>query len=99
SKNMQALDLASWGGGKTVGMTINGECDCLRVVNGTLTGNPGLNPWRSENISLSAEWYAGEASMAYVATYNIDIESFATSGTVMIDEPDPDGIRRGPWPF
>ncbi|WP_416308628.1 TonB-dependent receptor [Neptunicella sp. SCSIO 80796] len=99
SKNMQALDLASWGGGKTVGMTINGECDCLRVVNGTLSGNPGLNPWRSENISLSAEWYAGEASMAYVATYNIDIESFATSGTVMIDEPDPDGIRRGPWPF
>ncbi|MBC3765707.1 TonB-dependent receptor [Neptunicella marina] len=99
SKNMQALNLASWGGGKTVGRTINGECDCLRVVNGTLTGNPGLNPWRSENVSVSAEWYTGEASMAYLATYKIDIESFATSGVVMIDEPDTDGIRRGPWPF
>ncbi|MDN4502530.1 TonB-dependent receptor [Alteromonadaceae bacterium BrNp21-10] len=99
SKNMQALSLASWGGGKTVGMSIEGECDCLRVNSGNLTGNPGLNPWRSDNISLSAEWYTGEASMAYVAAFNIKIESFTQGGTVMIDEPDPDGIRRGPWPF
>lgn len=99
SKNMQALSLASWGGGKTVGKAINGECDCLRVVNGTLTGNPALNPWRSENFSLSAEWYNGEASMMFLAFYKIDIESFTTGGEVMIDEPDDDGIRRGPWPF
>lgn len=99
SKNMQALSLANWGGGKTVGKAINGECDCLRVVNGTLTGNPALNPWRSENFSLSAEWYNGEASMMFLAFYKIDIESFTTGGEVMIDEPDDDGIRRGPWPF
>lgn len=99
SKNMQALSLASWGGGKTVGMSIEGECDCLRVNSGNLTGNPGLNPWRSDNISLSAEWYTGEASMAYVAAFNIEIESFTQGGTIMVDEPDPDGIRRGPWPF
>ena len=99
SKNMQALNLAAWGGGKTVGMSIEGECDCLRVNSGNLSGNPGLNPWRSDNFSLSAEWYVGQASMAYVATYKIDIESFTQSGTIMVDEPDPDGIRRGPWPF
>lgn len=99
SKNMQPLNLSSWGGGKTVGLTINGECDCLRVVNGNLTGNPGLNPWRSSNYSLSAEWYMGPASMAYVATYKIEIDSFTEGGTVMIDEPDADGIKRGPWPF
>lgn len=99
SKNMQPLDLANWGGGKTVGRVNNEDCDCLRVVNGTLNGNPGLNPWRSENLSLSAEWYTGDASMMFLATYKIDIESFTTGGTVMIDEPDADGIRRGPWPF
>ncbi|MCC2617302.1 TonB-dependent receptor [Aestuariibacter halophilus] len=99
SKNMQALALANWGGGKTVGKAINGDCDCLRVVNGTLSGNPQLNPWRSENMSFSAEWYQGEASMFFAALYDIDIESFIESGTVMIDEPDDDGIRRGPWPF
>jgi iron complex outermembrane recepter protein len=99
SKNMQPLDLSNWGGGKTVGLTINGECDCLRVVNGTLTGNPALNPWRSKNYSFSAEWYMGPASMTYAALYKIDIASFTEGGTVMIDEPDADGIRRGPWPF
>ncbi len=99
SKNMQALGLAEWGGGKTVGLVNNEDCNCLRVVNGTLTGNPGLNPWRSSNYSFSAEWYNGEASMSYFATYKIDIESFTDGGTVLIDEPDADGIRRGPWPF
>ncbi len=99
SKNMQPLDLMTWGGGKSVGMAINGDCNCLRVVNGNLTGNPSLNPWRSKNYSLSAEYYAGSASMLYLATYKIDIESFTKSGTVMIDEPDLDGIKRGPWPF
>ena len=99
AKNMQSLDLASWGGGKTVGKAINGECDCLRVVNGTLTGNPALNPWRSDNYSLSAEWYNGDASMMFLSLYRIEIESFTESGTVEIDEPDDDGISRGPWPF
>jgi TonB-dependent receptor len=99
SKNMQALDLASWGGGKTVGKVNNDDCNCLRVVNGNLTGNPSLNPWRSENFSLTAEWYNGDASMMFVSAFNIDIESFTESGTVQIDEPDDDGIRRGPWPF
>lgn len=99
SKNMQPLDLNQWGGGKTVGRVNNEDCDCLRVVNGTLTGNPDLNPWRSKNVSLSAEWYPGEESMFFLATYKIDIDSFTEGGTVMIDEPDADGIRRGPWPF
>ena len=99
SKNMQALDLSEWGGGKVVGKVINDECDCLRVVEGDLTGNPALNPWRSDNYSLSAEWYKGQASMFFASYFNIDIESFTVSDTVMIDEPDDDGIRRGPWPF
>jgi len=99
SKNMQALDLAQWGDGKSVGSVFNEDCNCMRVANGTLNGNPELNPWRSENYSLSAEWYQGEASMAYIATYGIDIESFTQSDTIMIDEPDSDGVSRGPHPF
>ena len=99
AKRMQPLELGTWGGGKTVGMVLNEECDCLRVVYGTLTGNPQLDPWRSKNFSLSAEWYAAPASMVYAAAYKIDIASFTQSGTVMIDEPDIDGVRRGPWPF
>lgn len=99
SKNMQPLNLDQWGAGKTVGSVFDDSCGCMRVVNGTLNGNPALDPWRSENYSLSAEWYMGEASMMYVATYDIEIESFTESSTVMIDEPDSDGVTRGPWPF
>jgi iron complex outermembrane receptor protein len=99
SKNMQALNMDQWGAGKTVGTVFDNDCGCMRVVNGTLNGNPELNPWRSENFSLTAEWYMGDASMAYVATYGIDIESFTESDTIMIDEPDSDGVSRGPHPF
>ena len=99
SKNMQALDLAQWGKGKRVGQVFNNDCNCMRVNGGDLLGNPELNPWRSQNYSLSAEWYTGDASMAYVATYGIDISEFTESTTLMIDEPDSDGISRGPWPF
>ena len=99
SENMQALNLSQWGAGKVVGSVFNDECGCMRVQNGTLNGNPGLNPWRSDNYSLSAEWYAGDASMFFVSTYGIDIESFTEGTIIMIDEPDSDGIRRGPHPF
>jgi len=99
SKNMQALNMDQWGAGKTVGTTFDNSCGCMRVKNGTLNGNPELDPWRSENFSLTAEWYTGDASMAYIATYGIDIESFTEEDTIMIDEPDSDGVSRGPHPF
>jgi len=99
SKNMQALDLAQWGDGKSVNSVFNDDCNCMRVANGTLNGNPELDPWRSTNYSLSAEWYTGTATMAYIATYGIDIESFTQSDTIMLDEPDSDGVKRGPHPF
>ena len=99
SENMQALNLSQWGDGKSVGSVFNNDCNCMRVQNGTLNGNPELDPWRSENYSLSAEWYAGDASMFFISTYGIDIASFTESSTVFIDEPDSDGVRRGPHPF
>ncbi|MDT0603130.1 TonB-dependent receptor [Thalassotalea castellviae] len=99
SENMQALNLAQWGAGKVVGSVFNDECGCMRVQNGTLNGNPELDPWRSENYSLSAEWYAGDASMFFISTYGIDIASFTEGTIIMVDEPDSDGIRRGPHPF
>ncbi|WP_340678827.1 TonB-dependent receptor [Paraglaciecola sp.] len=106
SKNMQALNLEQWGAGKTVGMAFEDKsandgtgCNCMRVVNGTLSGNPELDPWRSKNYSLSAEYYSGEASMFYVSAFGIEIDSFTDSGFIMLDEPDADGVRRGPHRF
>ncbi|QLE84661.1 TonB-dependent receptor [Shewanella sp. Scap07] len=99
SKEMMPLDLSEWGEGKVVGNAYNAECDCMRVVNGQLRGNPELDPLRSDNYSLSAEWYMAEASMLSAGLFLIEIESFTTPGITMVDEPDSDGVKRGPWPF
>jgi len=56
-------------------------------VGGTLTvGNPQLNPFRSTNVDLSAEWYFRPGAVLAVAAYNKDISSFPqtvlTTGTL-----------------
>jgi TonB-dependent receptor len=111
-ESMMPLNLLQWGGGKSVGRVfedknakdenndgIGDGCNCMRVVNGSLSGNPQLDPIRSENFDLSAEWYLGNASMLSAGLFIIEIESFIEDGTTMVDEPDSDGVRRGPWQF
>jgi TonB-dependent receptor len=99
-ETMQPLDLLTWGGAKSVGRVFNDDCDCMRVTNGgSLAGNPDLDPTRADNIDFSAEWYLGEASILSAAIFQINIDSFIQTGDVYIDEPDDDGIRRGPWRF
>lgn len=99
AKTMMALDLAQWGGSKSVGRSLNASCGCMRVVNGSLDGNTELNPWRAKNYEMSVEWYQGDASMVNVGLFRVEIDSFTRSGTILVDEPDADGIKRGPWPF
>ncbi|MGM8226100.1 TonB-dependent receptor [Cellvibrio sp. ARAG 10.3] len=98
-KTMQPLNLLDWGGAKSVGRVFNEDCNCMRVSSGSLSGNPDLDPTRADNIDLSAEWYVGNASALSAAIFHIDIESFVQTGTIYLDEPDTDGINRGPWPF
>lgn len=98
-ETMQPLNLLTWGGAKSTGRVFNEDCKCMRVNGGSLSGNPELDPTRASNMELSAEWYLGNASALSAAVFNIEIDSFVANGTVIIDEPDADGIRRGPWPF
>jgi iron complex outermembrane receptor protein len=98
-KTMQPLDLLTWGGAKSVGRVFNEECGCMRISSGSLAGNPALDPTRADNFDVSAEWYLGRASAVSAGYFYVDIESFITNGTLMLDEPDTDGVNRGPWPF
>ncbi|WP_331344943.1 TonB-dependent receptor [Cellvibrio sp. UBA7661] len=99
-ETMQPLDLLQWGGAKSVGRVFNDDCDCMRVTDGgSLAGNPDLDPTRAENIDLSLEWYLGNATAVSATLFNIKIDSFIAAGSVYIDEPDEDGIFRGPWRF
>ncbi|WP_020208156.1 TonB-dependent receptor [Gilvimarinus chinensis] len=98
-KTMQPLDLLTWGGAKSVGRVFNEDCNCMRVTGGNLNGNPTLDPTRAENMDLAIEWYLGSASMVGASLFDIEIDSFVQTGTTYLDEPDADGINRGPWPF
>jgi iron complex outermembrane recepter protein len=105
-ETMMPLNLLQWGGGKSVGRTFedasaNGGtgCNCMRVKNGNLDGNPDLDPIRATNMDISAEWYLGSASMLSAGLFKIEIDSFIESGTVNVDEPDSDGVKRGPHQF
>lgn len=99
-ETMQPLDLLQWGGAKSVGRVFNEDCNCMRVTDGgALAGNPDLDPTRAENVDLAIEWYFGGASAITATLYQIKIDSFIGSGSVYINEPDEDGIFRGPWRF
>lgn len=66
-------DYASMQGGRTI--------DTLfRVGGGTgAQGNPGLIPYKSKNIDLSAEWYYGRDSYISVGYFHKDVSNFIST--------------------
>ena len=42
-------------------------------------GNPGLLPYKSKNIDVSAEWYYGPSSYVSVGYFNKDVENFIST--------------------
>ena len=97
SKNMMAHDLGNYGGGLVINTA---SCEDPSIAGGRCVtgasegGNPFLDPWRTKNYDLSAEYYFGEASMFNVATFLVDIESFTAGGTRTDSFPDSDGVIR-----
>ncbi|BFM12301.1 TonB-dependent receptor [Simiduia litorea] len=81
TENMTPLDLAAWGDGRSIQTSLDsstGKFEVNAVADG---GNPGLDPWRSQNYDLSAEWYAGDASMVAASIFLIEVDSFISSGS------------------
>ncbi|MFV0622982.1 TonB-dependent receptor [Sphingomonas sp. ac-8] len=55
----------------------------FRIGNGTGgQGNPGLLPYKSKNIDLSAEWYYGPSSYVSVGYFHKDVSNFISSDRV-----------------
>ena len=97
SKNMMPLDLSTWGGGLQLNYSLAETPDgpIFRVSNGTSTGNPNLNPWRSTNFGASAEYYINASSMLSLALFRINVDSFIKNGSVTnCTLPDEDGVVR-----
>lgn len=63
------------------GITVNQP---LRPGGGSTagSGNPGLLPYKSKNIDLSAEWYYGRESYVSVGFFNKKVSNFIANTTV-----------------
>lgn len=95
AKAMTPLDLIQWGGGLSTSYALNGDTGIREIIGASSTGNPDLDPWRSDNYDLSLEYYPGEASQLSAGIFLVEVESFPTSGTVVRNDlPDQDGIIR-----
>jgi TonB-dependent receptor len=76
SHTITRADYASMQGGLTLD-------SLFRVGGGTGSqGNPGLLPYKSKNIDLSAEWYYGQASYVSVGYFHKDVSNFISSTRV-----------------
>lgn len=97
SRNMVPLDLNQWGDGLSISYSIAPELGegVFRVNDASQDGNPNLDPWRADNFDLSLEWYFGPASMANIALFHIEVESFTQDDTIEMSLPDTDGVIRG----
>ena len=97
SKNMMPLDLSTWAGGLQLNYSLaeTPQGPIFRVADGTSTGNPNLNPWRSTNFGTSLEYYINPTSMLSLALFRINVESFIKNGSVTnCTLPDEDGVVR-----
>jgi TonB-dependent receptor len=100
SKNMMPLNLSQWGGGLTLTYSLEERPAPLppifAVSQGTSTGNPNLDPWRSTNYGVNFEYYMNPTSLIALQFFYIDVQSFIKSGTVpnVCNLPDEDGVVR-----
>ena len=97
SKNMMPLDLSQWGGGLQLGYSLleTQQGPIFAVSQGTSTGNPNLNPWRSTNYGASLEYYINPTSLLSLELFHIDVRSFIKNGSVTnCTLPDEDGVVR-----
>jgi len=97
SKNMMPLDLSTWGGGLQLNYSLmeTPQGPIFRVSDGTSTGNPNLDPWRSSNYGASLEYYINPTSMLSLALFRINMQSFIKNGSVTnCTLPDEDGVVR-----
>jgi TonB-dependent receptor len=98
SKNMMPLNLSQWGGGLSLGYSLQETPTgpIYRVSQGNSNGNPHLDPWRSSNYGVNFEYYINPTSMVALQFFYIDVQSFIKSGSVTnCNLPDEDGVVRG----
>jgi len=97
SKNMMPLNLSQWGGGLSLNYSLlqTQTGPIYQVANGSSSGNPSLNPWRSTNYGASLDYYMDHTSLVSLELYRINVANSIVNGyTTNCSLPDEDGVVR-----
>lgn len=95
TKTMTQMDANNLGLGLSLTTNYDEDLGVFKVVSGSSDGSPMLNPWRSENLDLTYEWYFNDLSLFSVGLYYLDIESaIGRTSSKVYDIPDSDGVVR-----
>ena len=97
TKTMTQLDANDLGLGLSYTTNFNPNINggVFQVVKADSQGNPNMEPWRSDNLDLSWEWYFADLGLMSVGIYYLDIETFiGTSTSKLYGVPDLDGVVR-----
>jgi TonB-dependent receptor len=105
AKTMIPLDLGNYGGGLTISTADSqgpsptdpdaAPLGVRQVTGASSSGNPYLNPWRSNNYDVALEYYLGRGTLFNVSLFKLDINSFVRTTTTTTGRfPDQDGIIR-----
>jgi TonB-dependent receptor len=90
SHTLTRADYASLQGGRELNQG-------FRIANGFANvGNPGLLPFKSKNIDLSAEWYYQRESYLSVGYFHKDVSNFISTGRTNITVPPLTNPASGP---
>lgn len=77
AKNKQDLDLDNYGSSLEIYTAADPDDPTQRIPSGwNSSGNIDLEPWLTNNFDISAEYYFGDASMASIGAYLVEIDSF-----------------------
>lgn len=77
AENKQDLDLDRYGSSLNIYTGPSPEDATQRIpTSWDSNGSIDLEPWLTDNLDLSAEWYFGEGSMVSLGYYHIDIKKY-----------------------
>lgn len=95
TKTMMPLDANDLGRGRVFTTNYDSTNNVFKSVSASEYGNPYMNPWRSDNLDASFEWYFSESGMVTVGAFRVDLETGIANSSSRIDAvPDSDGVLR-----
>lgn len=97
TKTMMQMDANLLGRGRIFTTNYDSVNNVFKSVSAREYGSPYMNPWRSDNLDASFEWYFTESGMITLGAFRVNLDTGIADSSTQIDSvPDSDGVNRNP---